>query len=123
MKAVVQSLLLLGYLLPAHFRKSVHTNLREEQINLSGVQHRSVKNFQSSVVRLKITKCYLSLALRYTVLKYRNKSRLRKDARSPASSQPLSLVFMVGRRLVMMVTMVTTSLSMPIHMRFAPPQL
>lgn len=60
-------------------------------MNLSGVQHRSVKSFQSSVVRLIITKCYLSLALRYTVLKYGNKSRLRKDARSLASSQPLSL--------------------------------
>lgn len=55
------------------------------------------------------------------MLKYGNKSRLRKDARSLASFQPLSLVFMVGRRLVMMVTMVTTSLSMPIHMRFASP--
>lgn len=53
------------------------------------------------------------------MLKYGNKSRLRKDARSLASFQPLSFVFMVGRRLVMMVTMVTTSLSMPIHMRFA----
>ena len=35
MKLVAQSLLL-GYCLPARLRKSVHTNLREEQINLAG---------------------------------------------------------------------------------------
>lgn len=86
-KLVAQSLLL-GYLLPAHPRKPVHTNCREEQIKLSGVQIPSVKNFQPSVVRLMITKCYLALALGYTVVKYGSKRRLRKDGGPPTPSQP-----------------------------------
>lgn len=80
--------LLLGYLLPAHLRKSIHSNLREEQVNLSGVQNPSVKSFQSSGLRLMIMKRYLSLALGYTVVKYGSKSRLRRDARPPAPAQP-----------------------------------